>query len=74
MKFNKHYCVLITKIIMTSSLVDCQSNEILYNISLGNNHLNLYAQCRLFPSYVCTIDKRKGRASVSFFYFCLYHY
>ena len=32
-KFNKHHFVLITNILMTSHIMDCQSYSIQYNMS-----------------------------------------
>ena len=58
-KFNKHHYVLNINILMTNYLVDHQSYEILYNISLDNSHFDRHG---LFPSYICTVVTRKGRA------------
>ena len=52
-----------------------ESYDILYIMSLDNSHLNVYTQCSLFTSYVCTVVTHnsyvctvvtmKGRASVA---------
>ena len=55
----KHHIVLTSNILIIIHLVHCQICDIPYNMTLDNSHLNQYAQCCLFSSYVCSVATMK---------------